>query len=68
MSTMTERKRTEDRHKHKGILVRVPPWAYEAIQALAQRERRSRSMAALILLEEALQAKGLGHPPEEKRS
>jgi hypothetical protein len=48
----------KDHHRHKVLAVRTPEGVRLAIGALADRERRSVAQMALILLEEALAARG----------
>lgn len=54
---MAKKQPSSDRHLVKAIAVRPPQDVRDAIQAEADRERRSLSQMALILIEEALQAR-----------
>ena len=51
-----------DRHKHAVLSLRPPPAIRAAVAQMARAERRSLAQAALILLEEALAARGLFPP------
>lgn len=55
-----------DRHKYPLVSLRPPIALRNAVAALAKRERRSLSQMAMILLEEALQGRGLYEPPESE--
>jgi hypothetical protein len=58
------KKRKGDAHKGVQVPFRVDDVRLvEALDACADRERRSRNMTIILLLEEALTARGLWPPP-----
>jgi predicted transcriptional regulator len=50
------RPKQPDRRKHVPLAIYVPPELRDELQRLAQRERRSLSMVALLLIERGLRA------------
>ena len=69
MPAIMARKKQEDevppdRHKHAVMSFRPPADIRTAIKALAAKERRSDAQIVQILVEEALQARGLWKPAD----
>lgn len=55
-----------DRHSDVAILMRVDPALKEALQGVADEERRSLSQMCVILLEEVMKNKGKWTPTAKK--
>lgn len=56
----------DDKHKYKVISLRPPTDMRDILTRLAREERRTMSQMILLLLEDALEAKGLWPPPPPK--
>jgi hypothetical protein len=55
---------TPNRHKYQLVGLRLPDDLREAIQELADKQRRSLAQMCWILVEEAMAARNLWEPPE----
>jgi hypothetical protein len=60
----TEKPKPANRHKGIQIPTRVPPEMYGVIEKLAERETRKVAQMGLVLIREALEARGEWPPPE----
>lgn len=66
MPVMAKKKKTTDRHKGEALTLRLDPALKEVLRLHAIADRRSMTQAAIILLEEALEARGLWPPGESE--